>query len=105
MAGVNLLTAKSHALLKERHRSREFIEFLKLLDTAYPPHTAIHFILNNHSAHICQETRAWLADQPAGRFEFTFTPKHGHDSTSSRAFFQAGPLSPAPHPRLIQART
>ena len=22
-------------------------------------------------------SRAWLADQPAGRFEFVFTPKHG----------------------------
>jgi hypothetical protein len=34
-------------------------------------------ILDNHSAHISKETKAWLADQPAGRFEFTFTPKHG----------------------------
>jgi hypothetical protein len=24
-----------------------------------------------------KETRAWLATQPAGRFAFTFTPKHG----------------------------
>jgi hypothetical protein len=29
-------------------------------------------ILDNHSAHISRETRAWLAEQPAGRFEFTF---------------------------------
>src|SRR5215471_12353923 len=64
MAGINLLTGKVHALVKDRHRSREFIEFLKLLDTAYPPHTAIHLILDNHSAHISKETRAWLADQP-----------------------------------------
>jgi hypothetical protein len=34
-------------------------------------------ILDNHSAHISRETRTWLADQPAGRFKFTFTPKHG----------------------------
>jgi DDE superfamily endonuclease len=34
-------------------------------------------LLDNHSAHISKETKAWLADQPAGRFEFTFTPKHG----------------------------
>ncbi len=38
--------------------------------------TAIHLILDNHAAHISRETRAWLADQPAGRFEFTFTAKH-----------------------------
>jgi transposase len=106
MAGINLLTGKVRALVKDRHRSREFIEFLKLLDTAYPPHTAIHLILDNHSAHISKETPAWLTDQPAGRFEFTFTPKHGSWLNLVEGFFfQAGPLGPAPHPRLIQART
>ena len=87
MAGINLLTGKVHALVKDRHRSREFIEFLKLLDTVYPPHTAIHLILDNHSAHISKETRAWLADQPAGRFKFTFTPKHGSWLNLIEGFF------------------
>jgi hypothetical protein len=36
LAGIDLLTGKVHALVKDRHRSREFIEFLELLDTAYP---------------------------------------------------------------------
>ena len=45
LAGIDLLTGKVHALVKDRHRSREFIEFLKLLDAAYPAHTAIHLIL------------------------------------------------------------
>jgi transposase len=40
MAGIDLLTGHVHALVKERHRSREFIEFLKLLDAAYPADTA-----------------------------------------------------------------
>ncbi len=77
LAGIDLLTGQIHALVKDRHRSREFIEFLKLLDAAYPSHTAIKLILDNHSAHISKETKAWLAEQPAGRFEFIFTPKHG----------------------------
>jgi hypothetical protein len=46
MAGIDLLTGRVHALVKERHRSREFIEFLKLLDTAYPADTAIEVILD-----------------------------------------------------------
>jgi transposase len=87
LAGIDLLTGKVHALVKDRHRSREFIEFLKLLDTAYPTHTAIKLILDNHSAHISKETRAWLADQPAGRFEFTFTPKHGSWLNLVEGFF------------------
>jgi hypothetical protein len=57
-------TGQVHALVKDRHRSREFIEFLKLLDAAYPPHTAIKLILDDHSAHISKETRTWLAEQP-----------------------------------------
>jgi transposase len=84
---LSLLTGKVHALVRDRHRSREFIEFLKLLDTAYPTHTAIKLILDNHSAHISKETRAWLADQPAGCFEFTFTPKHGSWLNLVEGFF------------------
>jgi transposase len=87
LAGIDLLTGKVHALVKDRHRSREFIEFLKLLDIAYPTHTAIKLILDNHSAHISKETKAWLADQPAGRFEFTFTPKHGSWLNLVEGFF------------------
>ena len=87
LAGIDLLTGQVHALVKDRHRSREFIEFLKLLDTAYPTHTAIKLILDNHSAHISKETKAWLADQPIGRFEFTFTPKHGSWLNLVEGFF------------------
>ena len=52
LAGIDLLTGKVHALVKDRHRSREFVEFLKLLNAAYPAGTAIKVILDNHSAHI-----------------------------------------------------
>jgi hypothetical protein len=34
-------------------------------------------ILDNHFAHISKETKAWLANQPAGRFEFIFTQSNG----------------------------
>jgi transposase len=87
LAGIDLVTGKVHALVKDRHRSREFIEFLKLLDAAYPARTAIKLILDNHSAHISRETKAWLAGQPAHRFEFTFTPKHGSWLNLVEGFF------------------
>jgi hypothetical protein len=41
LAGIDLLTGKVHALVRDRHRSRELIEFLQLLDAAYPASTAI----------------------------------------------------------------
>jgi transposase len=87
LAGIDLLTGKVHALVRDRHRSREFIEFLKLLDAAYPAHSAIKLILDNHSAHISKETKAWLASQPEGRFGFTFTPKHGSWLNLVEGFF------------------
>ena len=100
LAGIDLLTGKVHALVKDRHRSREFIEFLKLLDTAYPAHTAIRLILDNHSAHISRETKAWLATRPAGRFEFTFTPKHGSWLNLIEGFFSKFARSVLRHIRV-----
>jgi transposase len=58
LAGIDLLTGRVHAVVRERHRSREFIAFLKLLDAAYPRSTAIKLILDNHSAHISREATA-----------------------------------------------
>jgi len=66
-----------HARVEECHRSREFANSLKLLDAAYPANTTIKLILDNHSAHVSKETKAWLANQPEGRFSLVFTPKHG----------------------------
>ncbi|XKM37798.1 IS630 family transposase (plasmid) [Rhizobium ruizarguesonis] len=100
LAGIDLLTGKVHALVKDRHRSREFVEFLKLLDAAYPAGTTIKLILDNHSAHISKETRAWLDKQPAGRFEFTFTPKHGSWLNLIEGFFSKFARSVLRHIRV-----
>jgi transposase len=100
LAGIDLLTGKVHALVRDRHRSREFIEFLKLLDAAYPASTAIKLILDNHSAHISRETRTWLATRPPGRFEFTFTPKHGSWLNLIEGFFSKFARSVLRHIRV-----
>jgi len=105
LAGIDLLTGKVHALVRDRHRSREFIEFLGLLDAAYPTSTAIKLILDNHSAHMSRETKAWLATRPVGRFEFTFTPKHGSWLNLIEGFFlQVRSFGPAPHPGDLKTR-
>jgi transposase len=87
LAGIDLLTGAVHASVEERHRSREFIQFLERLDAAYPPATAIKLVLDNHSAHLSKETKAWLATQPEGRFTFVFTPKHGSWLNLVEGFF------------------
>jgi transposase len=79
LAGIDLLTGK------DRHRSREFIEFLKLLDAAYPARTAIKLILDNHSAHISKETRTGSPlDRPAASSSPSLPPT-ALGSISSRA--------------------
>src|SRR5436189_2373841 len=100
LAGIDLLTGKVHALVRDRHRSREFIEFLKLLDAAYPASTAIKLILDNNSAHISRETRDWLATRPASRFNFTFTPKHGSWLNLVEGFFSKFARSVLRHIRV-----
>jgi len=100
MAGIDRFTGHVHALVKERHRSREFIEFLKLLDTAYPADTAIEVILDNPSAHVSRETTTWLAAQPIGRFTFTFTPTHGSWLNLIKGFFSKLARSALRHIRV-----
>jgi transposase len=100
LAGIDLLTGQVHALVRDRHRSCEFIEFLAILDAAYPAHTAIKLILDNHSAHISKETNAWLAKQPVGRFQFTFTPTHGSWLNLIEGFFSKFARSVLRHIRV-----
>jgi transposase len=100
LAGIDLLTGKVHACVEDRHRSREFVGFLKRLDAAYPADTAIKLILDNHSAHISKETKAWLAAQPEGRFSFVFTPKHGSWLNLVEGFFSKMARSMLRHIRV-----
>ena len=75
LVGLDLVTGEVHGIVRDRHRSREFIELLEKLHGVYPPDWTIRVLCDNHSAHTSQETRRWLATHP-GRFEFVFTPKH-----------------------------
>jgi len=100
LAGIDLLTGHVHARIEDRHRSREFVAFLKQLDAAYPAQTAIKLILDNHSAHISKETGAWLATQPEGRFCFVFTPKHGSWLNLVEGFFSKMTRSMLRHIRV-----
>jgi transposase len=100
LAGIDLLTGRVHARVEDRHRSREFVGFLKQVDVAYPPETAIKLILDNHSAHISKETTSWIATQPQGRFSFVFTPKHGSWLNLVEGFFSKMTRSMLRHIRV-----
>jgi transposase len=76
LAGLDLHTGRVTEIVSDRHASADFIALLEKLDAAYPAQTRIRLLLDNHSAHISKETRAYLNLHPQ-RFEFVFTPKHG----------------------------
>ena len=86
LAGIDLLSGHVHGMVVDRHRSLEFIEFLEMLHRYYPPSATIRIILDNHSAHMSEATRAHLKTRP-NRFEFIFTPKHGSWLNLVESFF------------------
>jgi transposase len=86
LAGIDLLTGHIHGQVADRHRSREFVEFLQQVDRFYPASATIRIILDNHSAHLSKETRTYLATVP-NRFDFVFTPKHGSWLNLVESFF------------------
>lgn len=86
LAGIDLHDGRVIGLVRDRHRSKEFTEFLDVVHQSYPPGWKLRIILDNHSAHISKETVKWLKAYP-NRFEFTFTPKHGSWLNLVETFF------------------
>lgn len=76
LAALDLHNGHVTARVERRHRSREFVALLKDLDAHYPAESVIRLIMDNHSAHISKETKAFLASRP-NRFQYVLTPKHG----------------------------
>jgi transposase len=76
LAALDLHDGHVIGRVEHRHRSREFIALLKDLDNYYPTECTIRLILDNHSAHISQETRTFLATKP-NRFKYVLTPTYG----------------------------
>ena len=86
LASIDLLNGQVHGQVKDRHRSKEFIEHLQYLDSVYAEHMKIKMILDNHSAHLSKETQQYLKTVP-NRFEFIFTPTHGSWLNIIETFF------------------
>ena len=86
LAGIDLQTGEAIPLVSKTHNSKDYIEFLKILDAKYPKGDKIRIVLDNLKVHTSEETRKYLATVP-GRFEFVFTPKHGSWLNMVEGFF------------------
>lgn len=86
LAGIDLFTGVIHYKVRDKHRSIEFIEFLKELDSYYPQKLKIVVILDNLRMHTSKETQKYLETVPQ-RFQFVFTPKHASWLNIIESFF------------------
>jgi transposase len=98
-AAVDLVSGVVHHALTQRHRSCEFVTFLRRLDASYPAEWRIRLLLDNHSAHRSRETRRFL-DSCSGRFELVFTPKHASWLNYVETFFSKMARSVLRHIRV-----
>ena len=86
LAAIDLQTGEAIPLVRDKHSSMEYIEFLKLLDDKYPKGDKLRIVLDNLKVHASEATRKYLATVPR-RFEFVFTPKHGSWLNMVEGFF------------------
>lgn len=86
LAAIDLQTGEAIPLVRDKHSSMEYIEFLKLLDDKYSKGDKLRIVLDNLKVHTSEATRKYLATVP-GRFEFVFTPKHGSWLNMVEGFF------------------
>ena len=71
-AALNTLDGTAITQFHRRHTHKEFICFLKILDSGIGPGLEVHVVLDNLSAHKTPEVLKWLKHHP--RFHFHFTP-------------------------------
>jgi len=85
LAGIDLISGKIHYKVFEKHRSCEFIEYLKELKLIYPEEKIV-IIQDNYKVHTSSETQKYLETIPE-KFEFVFTPKHASWLNIIESFF------------------
>lgn len=86
LAGIDLVTGEAMALVRDSHKSEDFIDFLEILDKKYPQDDIIRLVLDNHTVHTSKKTQEYLKTKP-GRYVFVFTPKHGSWLNMIEGFF------------------
>jgi len=71
-AALNIATGKVIGELHRRHRSKEFLQFLRTIADTVPKTLQVHLVMDNYGTHKTPSVRGWLARNP--RFHVHFTP-------------------------------
>jgi transposase len=83
-AALEVATGKITDACYPRHRSDEFLRFLKLVAKTYP-RVKLHVVVDNYAAHKHPRVKAWLARNP--RITLHFTPTSGSWLNMVEIFF------------------
>lgn len=73
-AALDVATGEIIGKLKRRHRSTEYISFLRHIDQTVCADLDIHLIVDNYSTHKSPKVKQWLLRHP--RFHCHFTPTY-----------------------------
>ena len=68
-----------------RHRSKEFVKFLNLIEKSVPSDVDVHLVLDNYATHKTEQVKRWLLRHP--RFHLHFTPTHSSWLNLVESFF------------------
>lgn len=71
-AALDVATGRVIGKCYRRHRTTEFVKFLKIVDRETPPELDLHIILDNYATHKSPPVKRWLLKHP--RFHLHFTP-------------------------------
>lgn len=71
-AALDIATGEVIGQLHRRHRSLEFLKFLRTIEASVPANLDIHLVMDNYGTHKTPGVRAWFARHP--RFRVHFTP-------------------------------
>ena len=71
-AALDVATGKVMGQLHRRHRSGEFLQFLRYIDRETPEELDIHLIMDNYVTHKTDQVKRWFNRHP--RFHVHFTP-------------------------------
>jgi transposase len=71
-AALDVATGEVIGQLHRRHRSSEFLKFLRTIEASVPSDLDIHLVMDNYGTHKTLAIRNWFARHP--RFHVHFTP-------------------------------
>lgn len=73
-AALDIVTGQVIGECHRRHRSSEFIKFLRTIDKNIPKELDVHLVLDNYATHGTEAVLRWRKRHP--RFNFHFTPTY-----------------------------